>query len=94
MKDQYGNEVLARDLVYMPDMLDKSEAELEASDYLNWYEAQEPAATMRDVLLVSGAELEKLIGDELETPDDEPTSVMLIDRPLHRYSQEDGWYHA
>jgi len=88
MKDQYGNDV-PKDLVNLscgPDRFDADE--LAIIDDACWYEVTH--AWGQD-LAVSYTEVEGLIDEPLG---DTPISVQLIGRVLHRYNNEDGFYHA
>jgi len=88
MKDQYGNDV-PDDLVSLscgPDRFDVDK--LAIIDDARWYEV---AYAWGQDLAVSYTEVNGLIDEPLE---DTPISVQLIGRVLHRYNNEDGFYHA
>jgi len=88
MLDQYGDKV-PDDLVSLscgPDGFDVDE--LEIIDKARWYEVTHAWGVD---LAVSFIEVEGLIDEPLG---DTPIDVQYIDRILHRYNDEDGFYHA
>jgi hypothetical protein len=90
MKDQYGNAVPA-DLAVLPDFWLLSPAEVEIVDNLDWYEC-------RGILLVPqnevGGDDPRDAGLEVDPDGNLTGKVMKVDTCLHRYSEEDGFYHA
>lgn len=93
LKDQYGNDV-PNDLVVLDDYLVTmlTKEQLDMVDKADWYEVENS-----DVILVSASAIDNLSEtDPLDVGIDlaKAESIMLIDRPLHRYSSEDGFYHA
>jgi len=90
MKDQYGQAVPA-DLVVLPDFWLLTEDQVNIVDDMDWYEC-------KGVLLVSQSDLggddPRDVGLEIDPDGNLTAKVMKIDRALHRYSQEDGFYHA
>ena len=91
MKDQYGDDVPG-DLVVLDNSEEHNVYGLEAIDVADWYEA----STHRGIILVSAKVTQTEtdpsdVGIDLAAPNLE---IYLIDRPLHRYSVEDGFYHA
>ena len=92
MFDQYGNPV-PRDLVAldMP-ITDFTVAEVEAIDALDWYEIERTFPN--GPMFVSQAALEEAIGRKLEDLRHTRAAVFYVTRPLHRYGDADGFYHA
>jgi len=88
MKDQHNNDV-PNDLVSLscgPDRF--NEEELKIIDNASWYLVQH---VWGQDLAVSFAEVQGLIDEPLG---DSPIDVQYIDRVLHRYNNEDGFYYA
>ena len=90
--DQYGDPV-PDDLVTLPSIEGLSEEEIKTVDSANWYEV----SGNRHAILASASAINYLSEDALEDSGitlDEDAEINLIDRPLHRSSEEDGFYHA
>ena len=88
MKDQHGN-IVPEDLVSLSSGPDRfTEEELKIIDNARWYEVQHYWGVD---LAVSFSEVDGLIDEPLG---DTPISANYIDQCLHRYSEEDGFYHA
>mgnify|MGYP000126621344 CR=1 FL=1 len=88
MKDQYGNDI-PDDLVFLscgPDRFNKDE--LEIIDNAQWYLVQH---AWGEDLAVSFAEVRGLIDEPLG---DAPVAIKAVNRVLHRYNDEDGFYYA
>ena len=90
MRDQYGNAVPA-DLVVLPDYWLLTPAEVKIVDDMDWYEC-------KGVLLVEPNEFSeddpRDVGLGVGSDGNLTGKVMKIDACLHRYSEEDGFYHA
>jgi len=90
MRDQYGNAVPA-DLVVLPDFWDLTPAEVEIVGKMDWWEC-------KGVLLVEPNEFSE--GDpqdyglDVDSDGNLTGKVVKVDACLHRYSGEDGFYHA
>ncbi len=88
MKDQYGNAV-PDDLVLLPSQILSSSEEIETILKAQWYEINGWC------LCASFVEIGGLSEDALEDAGiDEPETIDYVDDCLHRYSLEDGFYHA
>lgn len=87
MKDQYGNPI--PELSVMPVVAYLTADQLEQVDALPWYEW--------DGLICAPAYDLARIAWDTEPAEDYARPgqpIFYIDRPLHRYNEEDGFYHA
>jgi hypothetical protein len=88
--DQYGNPI-PTDLIVLSgeDPADFNSATLERIDKADWYEAE-------GVLLVSARAIGYAFeGSPLDAGLDlDKTEIFYVDFCLHRWSSEDGFYHA
>ena len=82
--DQYGDWVPELTFIPVPDLL--TDGQITALENATWYEIEDQILVPQEVVLEMGLDCEDLYGLTGEP--------MLIDQILHRYSQEDGWYHA
>jgi len=88
MKDQYGNDV-PNDLVLLPSPSDLSDWGICIIDWAKWYEAD-------GVLMASAKEIYFLSEAEPADADIDldNAEILYVADSLHRYSLEDGFYHA
>lgn len=90
MKDQYGQAVPA-DLVVIPAFNLLNDAEVALIDRLDWYEC-------KGILLVpeneAGGDDPRDVGLQVDQDGNLTAEVKKVDRILHRYNQQDGFYHA
>lgn len=91
MKDQYENEIPG-DLVLLPDLEWAAESNLEEVELVikaRWYEVNGYAlcASAEEIEHLSDATFEDATGETVVSID------YMVDC-LHRYSPEDGFYHA
>ena len=94
MFDQYHNEV-PTDLVCMPSIAFLGEDEIKIVDQARWYDVEHPG--IGTVLMVSAAAIQDLAEEDLNEVYGlavEDCDVFAVDDCLHRYSAEDGFYHA
>ena len=91
MNDQYGNKV-PDDLVLVYDM-DFTPDEITLIDSADWYVVN--LFHNESLLCVSAKAVDYLFdGSPVEEFNSKIKSVDYVDRILHRYSEEDGFYHA
>ena len=100
MDDQYGNPV-PDDLVMLDLAVDElDDAQLAAVDRLDWYQ---PACNPRSIVVSGSALYDAMQGTgfgPIDTTDPEEygcqvrLGVQYIASSLHRWSDEDGFYHA
>jgi hypothetical protein len=89
MNDQYNNPV-PDDLVYLPSIIERfTHKELVIIDNAQWYDVYYKWGIE---LAVSFFETYGLIDEHPIVP--HPDKIEYVDRCLHRYSLEDGFYHA
>ena len=88
--DQYGQPI-PEDLVTLPDITELSGTEIRWIDGMDWYETKGILmASAKDINYLS--EVDPLdAGVDLSDPDVE---VLKVDSVLHRWSNENGFYHA
>jgi hypothetical protein len=90
LKDQYGNPV-PDDLVTMPSIEFLDDESIKLVDSADWYDVETDQGTF---LCVSAKAVDYLSEDDIEGYDYKILGVEKVDPPLHRYSDEDGFYHA
>lgn len=93
--DQFGDPV-PDDLVLLPEPDPLDEESIAGIDKADWYE--EWYQDKPGLLFVSWAQVSNL-GLDYDNPEDSgsgsPAAEYFLVAPgLHRYSEEDGWYHA
>jgi len=91
MNDQYGNKV-PNDLVLVYDV-DFTPEEINLIDNADWYVVD--LYHYPGLLCVSADAIDYLLDDDpVEEFNSEIKSVSYVGKILHRYSIEDGFYHA
>ena len=88
MKDQYGNDI-PKDLVLVPNINNLRNKDIKTVDRAAWYEQD-------GILLVSASEIGFLSEDDPMEAGviPEEGKIMYVGSVLHRWSEEDGFYHA
>ena len=83
-------------MVVIPEPKWLSDEELEIIDNADWYEEKGAAGRGENIILVSAKEINYLSETDPSEAglDIANTELILIGQTLHRWSEEDGFYHS